>query len=159
MLGNRVAILQHSFSHQDKDTPVRSGGGVGKWRRAWNNISGIWIPPLIPLWLHVNSAVNFFNKNMLIPVMKLQALFPFPALPPELLPGELARRLLDTFIMCTLVLQCTYLLNYKFIKSARKYHKNVQSKVINILKVRSIRFYLQLNLNALITAIWWQFRT
>ena len=89
---------------------------------------------------------------MLIPVMKLQAHLPFPALPPEL-PGELARRLLDTFTMCTFIFQSTYLHNYKFIKSARKYHKNVQSKVINILKVRSIRFYLQLNLNALITAI------
>ena len=84
--------------------------------------------------------------------MKLQALLPFSTLPPEL-PEELARRLLDTFIMCTFVLQCTYLHNYKFIKSARKYHKNVQSKVINILKVWSIRFYVQLNLNALITAI------
>ena len=36
-----------------------SGGGVGKGRRAGKYVSGIWIPPPIPLWLPVNWAVRF----------------------------------------------------------------------------------------------------
>ena len=36
-----------------------SGSRVGKGRRACNYVSGIWIPPPIPLWLQVNWAVRF----------------------------------------------------------------------------------------------------
>ena len=36
-----------------------SDGGAGKERRACNYVSGIWIPPPIPLWLSVNWAVRF----------------------------------------------------------------------------------------------------
>ena len=37
----------------------RSDGGAGQERRACNYISGIWIPPPIPLWLPVDWAVRF----------------------------------------------------------------------------------------------------
>ena len=37
----------------------RSAGGAGKWRRACNYVSGISIPPPIPLWLPVDCAVRF----------------------------------------------------------------------------------------------------
>ena len=37
----------------------RSGGRAGKGRRACNYVSGIWIPPPIPLWLPVDWAVRF----------------------------------------------------------------------------------------------------
>ena len=36
----------------------RSGGGAGKGRRACNYVSGIWIPPPVPLWLPVDRVVN-----------------------------------------------------------------------------------------------------
>ena len=39
-------------------SPGYSGGGAGKGRRACNYVSGIWIPPSIPLWLPVDWAVR-----------------------------------------------------------------------------------------------------
>ena len=40
-------------------SPGRSDGGAGKGRRAGHYVSGIWIPPPIPLWLPVDWAVTF----------------------------------------------------------------------------------------------------
>ena len=40
-------------------SPGRSGGGMGKWRRACNYVSGNWIPPPIPLWHPVDWADRF----------------------------------------------------------------------------------------------------
>ena len=40
-------------------SPGRSGGRAGKGRRACNYVSGIWIPPPIPLWFPVEWAVRF----------------------------------------------------------------------------------------------------
>ena len=37
----------------------RSDGGAGQERRTCNYVSGIWIPPPIPLWLPVDWAVRF----------------------------------------------------------------------------------------------------
>ena len=37
----------------------RSGGDAGRGRKTCNYVSGIWIPPPIPLWLPVNWAVRF----------------------------------------------------------------------------------------------------
>ena len=40
-------------------SPGRSGGGMGKWRRACNYVSGNWILPPIPLWHPVDWADRF----------------------------------------------------------------------------------------------------
>ena len=40
-------------------SPGRSGGRAEKGRKACNYLSGIWIPPPIPLWLPVEWAVSF----------------------------------------------------------------------------------------------------
>ena len=40
-------------------SPGRPGGGVGKGRRTCNYVSGIWIPPPIPLLLPFDWAVRF----------------------------------------------------------------------------------------------------
>ena len=40
-------------------SPGPCGWGVGKGRSACNYVSGIWIPPPIPLWLPVDRAVRF----------------------------------------------------------------------------------------------------
>ena len=40
-------------------SPGPCGWGAGKGRRACNYVSGIWIPPPIPLWLPVDWAVRF----------------------------------------------------------------------------------------------------
>ena len=49
----------HGTSNSLKaSSPGRFGGWVEKGRRACHHVSGIWIPPSIPLWLHVNWAVN-----------------------------------------------------------------------------------------------------
>ena len=40
-------------------SPGCSGGAAGKGRRACNYVSGIWIPPPIPLWLPIDWAVRF----------------------------------------------------------------------------------------------------
>ena len=40
-------------------SPGCSGGRAGKGRRACNYVSGLWIPPPIPLWLPVHWAVRF----------------------------------------------------------------------------------------------------
>ena len=50
-------------------SPRRSRGGAGKGRRACNYVSGIWIAPLIPLWLPIDWAVRF------LPISILQRLF------------------------------------------------------------------------------------
>ena len=52
LVSNRGGWVRVSF-------PRRSGGGVGKGRRTFNNVSGIWIPPPIPLWLPVDGALRF----------------------------------------------------------------------------------------------------
>ena len=52
LVSNRGGWVRVSF-------PRRSGGGVGKGRRTCNNVSGIWIPPPIPLWLTVDGALRF----------------------------------------------------------------------------------------------------
>ena len=99
-------------------------GGAGKGRRACNHVSGIWIPPPIPLWFPVDRAVRFppisanVNKhwktrargnNVITNVISANTHFAstfsnsrdvvesspfFPAPPPEC-PGEVARRLLQ----------------------------------------------------------------
>ena len=46
-------------------SPGRSGGWAGKERRACNYLSGIWIPPPIPLWLLVKWAVSQLNNSFL----------------------------------------------------------------------------------------------
>ena len=101
----------------------RSGGRVGKGRRACNCISGIWIPHPIPLWLPIecqisanqHEAVNVNNMPRVmtsLSVMSTNQHFAstfgctylnsrevvastpsFPALPPECPGRELARRL------------------------------------------------------------------
>ena len=38
--------------------PNRSGGRVGKRRRACNHVSGIWIPNPIPLWLPIDCQIS-----------------------------------------------------------------------------------------------------
>ena len=40
-------------------SPRRSGGGAGNGRRACKYVSGIWIPPPIPLWLPADWVVRF----------------------------------------------------------------------------------------------------
>ena len=49
----------HGTSNSLKaSSPGRFGGWVEKGRGACHHVSGIWIPPSIPLWLPVNWAVN-----------------------------------------------------------------------------------------------------
>ena len=49
----------HGTSNSLKvSSPGRSCGWVEKGRRACHHVSGIWIPPSIPLWLPVNWTVN-----------------------------------------------------------------------------------------------------
>jgi len=49
----------HGASNSLKaSSPGCSGGWVDKGRRACHHVSGIWIPPSIPLWLPVNCSVK-----------------------------------------------------------------------------------------------------
>ena len=49
----------HGTSNSLKaSSPGRFGGWVEKGRGACHHVSGIWIPPSIPLWLPINWAVN-----------------------------------------------------------------------------------------------------
>ena len=68
---SRPWILTSKFNHHTMhqvvaykrslgaSSPGHSDGGAGKGRRAGHCVSGIWIPPPIPLWLPVDWAVQF----------------------------------------------------------------------------------------------------